>query len=180
MTTMMHPAARLPNSQHHPLRTAILVVVFWIVAAVLVVAAHLEIEPWSPRGGAAVTIAALLLVACAYTRLVAREAGITHALGVGIAWLVLSIAAEVALTTQVGHGWFTLLGPPDRPLLRTLLLFVWIFSPALFARRGVSSGRVPRTALFVLLLLSVPQAIGLSSRWASFTNCSIGARDSTW
>jgi hypothetical protein len=66
---------------------------------------------------------------------VAREAGITHALGVGIAWLVLSIATEIALTTRVGHGWFTLLGSPDRPLLRNVLLFVWIFAPALFARR---------------------------------------------
>ena len=139
MTTMTYPGARFPYRHHHPVTTAMLVVLFWIFAAILVVAAHVEIEPRSPKAGAAATIAALLVAAYTYTRLVAREAGVPHALGVGIAWLLLSIATEIAVTTQAGHGWFTLLGSPDRPLLRNVLLFVWIFSPALFARREVSS-----------------------------------------
>lgn len=139
MATMTHTGARFPHRHHHPVTTAMLVVIFWIFAAILVIAAHVAFEPRSPKASAVATIAALLLAAYAYTRLVAREAGVTHALGVGIAWLVLSIAAEIALTTQAGHGWFTLLGSPDRPLLRNVLLFVWIFSPALFAGREVNS-----------------------------------------
>ena len=138
MTTMTQPVARMPSHQH-PVTAAMLVVLFWILAAALVVAAHLEIEPRSERAGAIAAIAALLATAYAYTELAAREAGTTHALGVGITWLGLSIATEVALAAYEGHGWFTLLGSPDRPLLRNLLLFVWIFSPVLFARREGTS-----------------------------------------
>ena len=135
MTTMTRPAAPFAWRPHHPAATAALVVLFWMVAAALVAAIRIELEPRSPNGAAAATIAALLLTAYAYWRLVAREAGVAHALGVGTAWLLLSIAAEIAVTTRVGHEWFTLLGSPDRPLLRSALLFVWVFGPALFARR---------------------------------------------
>jgi hypothetical protein len=114
----------------------IVVALFWMTAAVLVVAAHVELDPLSPLGGAAATIAAIVAAAYSYTRVVARDGGLTHALGVGIAWLVLSIVAEVTMTTRLGHGWFTLIGSPDRPLLRNVFLFVWIFAPALFARGG--------------------------------------------
>ena len=124
MTTMAQPIGRFA-----------LVVLFWMVAAALVAAAHVAIEPRFEKAGAAAS-AAVIGTAYAYSRLVARQAGVSHALGVGIAWLVLSIATEIALTTQAGHGWFTLLGSPDRPLLRNILLFVWIFSPALFAQRA--------------------------------------------
>ena len=106
--------------------TAALVVFFWMVAAALVTAS---------RTSAVAPIAALIVMAYAYSRLVACEAGITHALGVGIAWLLLSISTEIVLASRLGHGWFTLLGSPDRPLLRNVLLFVWVFAPALFARR---------------------------------------------
>lgn len=119
---------------HHPATTAMLVVLFWSLAAVLVLAAHVEIDSRSPAGAATATIAALVATAYCYTRVAARDAGITHALGVGIAWLVLSIIAEVALAARFGHGWFYLLGSPDRPLVRNLDLFVWVFAPALFAR----------------------------------------------
>jgi hypothetical protein len=138
MTTMTQPIGRFAQRHHHPVTTATLVLLFWIVAAGLVAAAHGTIEPRSPQAGAVATIAALIATAYAYSRFVAREAGISHALGVGIAWLVLSIATELAWTTQAGHGWFTLLGSPDRPLLRNVLLFVWIFAPAIFARREVN------------------------------------------
>ncbi len=128
MTTMAQPIERFAT-------TALLVTLFWMIAAGLVVAAHVEIEPLSSKTGAVVTVAALIATAYAYSRCAGREAGITHALGVGIAWLVLSIATELVLTTRVGHGWFTLLGSPNRPLLRSVLLFAWIFAPALFAAR---------------------------------------------
>lgn len=99
--------------------TAGFVFLFWLVAAAMVTAT---------QAGEVVTIATLLVTAFAYTRLVARESGITHALGVGIAWLSLSICAEIAVHAH-------LLGSPDRPLLRNVILFAWVFAPALFARR---------------------------------------------
>ena len=76
---------------HHFLATSILVVFFWIAAAGAVAAAEMKLGPVSPAGGTAIAIAAILLVAGCYTRLCAREAGISHALGVGIAWLILGI-----------------------------------------------------------------------------------------
>jgi hypothetical protein len=135
MATMTQSIPRFAFRRHHPLTTAALVLLFWTVAAGLVAAVHLSIEPQSVKASAVATIVALLAAAYAYSRFVAREAGISHALGVGIAWLSLSIATEIALTSYVGHGWFTLLGSPEQPLLRNIYLFAWIFAPALFARR---------------------------------------------
>ncbi|HWS71321.1 MAG TPA: hypothetical protein VN605_04375 [Thermoanaerobaculia bacterium] len=125
MTAMIsQPVARFAGSRRLPLTTAALALFFWIVAAVLVMAA----------GGLA-AIAAIVVIAGAYMRFAARDRGTSHALGVGIAWLVLSITAEMTITSRLGHGWFSLLGPPAHPLLRNLSLFAWIFAPALFARR---------------------------------------------
>lgn len=76
-----------------------------------------------------------LLAAYGYTRFCARHAGISHALGVGIAWLTLGISTELVMATRLGHEWDAVLGSPDLPLLRNVLFFVWIFAPAVFARR---------------------------------------------
>ena len=115
-------------THQRPAVTATVVLLFWLIAAVLVVAAH----------SAVVTIVILFATAWAYMRF-AGQCGVTHALGVGIAWLVLSIAAEMALAERLGHGWFSLLGSPAHPLLRNLILFVWIFAPAFFAQGERSS-----------------------------------------
>jgi hypothetical protein len=137
MTTMTHPATSFADSRHGTLTTAVLIGLFWLAAAALVGTAHEEIDPLSVSGGSAVAIGAVLLCAYGYTRFCARYAGITHALGVGIAWLVLAIATELASTTHFGRGWYDLIGTPDRPLLRNVFLFVWVFAPALFAHREV-------------------------------------------
>lgn len=129
------PLVPFSTRPHHLVTTAALGTLFWAVAAMLVLATHRVIEPWSARGGALAAVAALVLAAFAYTRLVAREAGVAHALAVGIGWLVLSIVAEMALTASSAHPWFTLLGSPQRPLLRLVFMFAWVFSPSLFARR---------------------------------------------
>lgn len=135
MTTMTHPVAQSADSRRHPLTTAALVSLFWLAAATLVATAHVEIDPRSIPAGAAVTIVAVFGAAYFYTCLCARCAGVTHALSVGITWLVLAIATEMAVTTYLGHGWYALLGSPDHPLLRNVFLFVWVFAPAFFARR---------------------------------------------
>jgi hypothetical protein len=116
-----------------------LVFLFWLAAAVLVAACHVELDPLSPSGSAVAIIAVIVGASWAYTRLCAPCAGVSHALGVGIAWLVLTIV------TEMGCGRYALLGAPNHPLLRNLFLFGWIFAPALFARREVAATSPPRT-----------------------------------
>jgi hypothetical protein len=135
MTTMTQQAASFADSRHHFATTAALVTLFWIIAAIGVGAVHTGIDPQWPAGGAAAGIAVIVLCAYGYSRFCARCAGISHALGVGIAWLMLGTVSEMVMTTRLGHGWFDLLGSPGRPLLRNIFLFVWIFAPAIFARR---------------------------------------------
>jgi len=137
MTTMAQRAAGRADVRHHPVTTATLVVLFWIAAAVLVARCRIELDARSAWGSAVASIASIVLVAFAYTQLCARCAGIDHALAVGIAWLVFAIVAEMTITRRMGHGWYALLGTPDRPLMRNIFLFVWIFAPALFARHEV-------------------------------------------
>lgn len=117
------------------MRQACCVTLFWTIGAALVIAVHVAIEPWSAKAAAATTIGALIATAYGYSRLAAADASVTHALGVGIVWLVLSIATELVLAARLRHGWFSLLGPPDHPLFRNVMLFVWIFAPAIFARQ---------------------------------------------
>ncbi|HEX6642358.1 MAG TPA: hypothetical protein VF215_14655 [Thermoanaerobaculia bacterium] len=135
MSTMTHAAMPFAETRHHPVTIAVLVVLFWLGAAALVATAHAELDARSISGGGVVSIAAIIGASYAYTHLCARTAEMPHALGVGIAWLVLAIVAEIVFTTRLGRGWYGLLGSPDRPMLRNIHLFVWIFAPALFARR---------------------------------------------
>lgn len=136
MTAGTHPAAaRFAETRHHFVTTAALVVVFWMTAAGAVVAAQKTMEPRHSATATLTSIAAIVVAAYGYTRFCAREAGVSHALGVGAIWLILGIVAEMVMVTHVGHGWYAVLGSPERPLLRNLFFFVWIFSPALFARR---------------------------------------------
>jgi len=135
MTTMTQQATSFADSHHHFATTAGLVTLFWLIAAAGAGAVHTAIDPLSASGGAVASIAVIVVCAWCYTRFCARWAGISHALGVGIAWLMFGIVAEMAVTTRLGHGWYAVLGTPARPLLRNIFLFVWIFAPAIFARR---------------------------------------------
>jgi hypothetical protein len=112
------------------------VVLAWLAAALLVAVAHARLDRLSMPGSAAAVIGSILVMAYVYMRVWTRHADMTHALAVGIAWLALAIAAEVVVTSRLGHGWFALLGSPAHPLLRSVFLFVWVFAPALFARGG--------------------------------------------
>lgn len=132
MTTMPYPATPFA-----PVRRTLVVLLFWTVAAALVAACHLGIEGRSPHAGAAAALVSVAAAACAYMRLYARDRGTSHALGVGVAWLTLAITAEAAISLRLGHGWYALLGSPAQPLLRNVFLFVWVFAPAVFARRGL-------------------------------------------
>lgn len=134
MTILTRSNARPPDVRHHPATTCILATLTWMGAAALVAAAHLGLDRFSMEGSSVVVITAITGMACVYMRLCADHAGVSHALAVGIIWLVLAIVMEIAVTTQLGHGWYALLGSPERPLLRNVFLFVWIFAPVAFAR----------------------------------------------
>ena len=135
MTTMTHPISQ--PVRRHALTTPAFMALFWIAAAMLVMTARVSLDRVSPIASEAATIATIIATAYAYTRLIAPHAGVTHALSVGITWLVLSIVTELTIAVRLGHGWFTLIGSPEHPLLRNVYLFVWIFAPILFARADV-------------------------------------------
>ncbi|SRR6266568_2669922 len=105
------------------MKYAIFAVLFWAVAAALVLGSKTE----------AVKVCAIVVIAFAYVR-VMREATLEHAFLVGVAWLVLAIAVEIFEAFTTGRGWFDLLGSPVHPIQRAVLLLAWIGAPALFVR----------------------------------------------
>jgi hypothetical protein len=140
MSTMSHAASKFGQRQHHMVTTAALVVIFWAIAAVLVLYAQQWIGSTSPGLSFAVRIAAILAVAFAYINLTARQATTEHALMVGLLWSVFTVLAEMTETTLTGRSWFALLGSPANPTLRYLLLFLWIGAPTLFAHARAYDG----------------------------------------
>src|SRR5438046_1500087 len=82
----------------------------WSVAAALVVSADGTMA--SPVLAVVVKTCAIVAVAFVYMRLIAHEVSLDHALFAGVAWLILAILAEIAMTRHLGHAWFELLGSP--------------------------------------------------------------------
>jgi hypothetical protein len=136
MATATRPATPFAETRHHFATNAALATLFWLIAATAVATAHARLDALSPSSGAIAAAAVIVVCAFSYTRLCARQAGVTHALAVGLVWLVLGIITEIAMTSLLGRGWYAVLGSPDHPLLRNMFMFAWIFAPALFARRG--------------------------------------------
>ena len=137
---MDYAASKFGERQHHMVTTAALVVVFWAIAAVLVMVAQQWIGSISPGLSFAARIVAIVVVAFAYINLTEREATTEHALIVGLVWSVLTVLAEITETTMTGRSWFALLGSPANPTLRYVLLFLWISAPALFAHARAYDG----------------------------------------
>lgn len=135
MTTMTRSLTpRFAQRKHHAVTTAVLVVAFWSIAALLVVIVHQRIDVASPVASAIVKVGAVLMMAAAYIRLTASETTLDRALFVGTTWVLLDIAAEIAVTTISGHPWFALLGASANGGLRCVLLIAWILAPATFIR----------------------------------------------
>ena len=134
MTVASPLPGRISSHAQSPLVIGGMTFVFWMAAASGVVIVRALLEGRSPGGSA--MICALTIVVAAWLRSVACGRGTApFAMGVGIAWLLLSIAAELLMTLHLGRPWTALLGPPAHPLLRNLYLFAWIFAPPLFTRR---------------------------------------------
>ena len=116
------------------MKCAMCIVVSWMAAAALVLAANTWVEPRSATVDGAVKVAALVLAGFGYMR-VMRESTLQHALLVGSTWLSLAVVVEVFEASTKGRGWFDLIGSPAHPLIRTVLLIAWVGAPALFVRR---------------------------------------------
>jgi hypothetical protein len=139
MATMTrHVQRSTTDTTRGPLTAALDVLALWIAAASAVAVVHLQLEARWPRAGALATSAAILFAAWCSRRFSRRDRGPHHALGVGIAWLLLTIVTELVVTARLGHGWYALLGSPAHPLLRNVNLFLWIFAPSFFAHREVN------------------------------------------
>lgn len=120
------------------MKCAICIVVSWVVAAALVLAANTWLEPFSPAVDGAVKVGALVVVGFGYMRFM-RESTLEHALLVGSAWLALAVGVEVFEASTTGQGWFDLIGSPAHPVIRTVLLIAWVLAPAIFVRtRSIS------------------------------------------
>jgi hypothetical protein len=115
------------------MKCAICIVVSWVLAAALVLAANAWIEPSSPVIDGAVKVGVLIAVGFVYMR-VMRQSTLEHALLVGSLWLTMAVVVEVFEASTTGHGWFELLGSPAHPIIRTILLIAWVGAPALFVR----------------------------------------------
>lgn len=107
---------------------------FWIVAAVLVVTLPPAFGLTSPIATMAAKMVIILSVASAYVRVSRHPASLDDALMVGAAWLLFDVIAELVVSTRVGRSWFELIGSPAAPVLRTCLLLAWVVAPALFVR----------------------------------------------
>ncbi len=135
MTALTHASNATHRSQS--LRwagRAALALFVWIGAAATVASATPAFAQMSPGAVLASKIFAIVVFAYAYMR-ATPDCTIDHALFVGVSWLVLSIITEVVISARSGHQWFALLGSPQHPFARDILLFIWVAAPALFARR---------------------------------------------
>ena len=108
---------------------------FWIVAAVLVVTLPTALGLTSPVVALGAKVAIIVAVACAYVKVSRHPASLDGALMVGAAWLLFDVIAELVVSTRMGRSWFELIGSPAAPALRTCLLLAWVAAPALFVRR---------------------------------------------
>ena len=98
------------------------VVLFWLIAAMLVV-----VTP-------SVALQSIEIIAVAFAYMACAKCDLHHALGAGVAWLVLGVIAELIAAAVTGHNRFALLGSPQHVGLHYALLFLWVASPAFFVR----------------------------------------------
>ena len=135
MTTMTRSyATDATQTKHRTVKRAVLVAVFWIVAATLVAIAHQKLYRESPVAAVAIEAVAIVATAGAYIRIAAPHSTLDHALFVGTVWVLLGIATEIAMTANSGRQWVALLGSPANGSLRCVLLIAWVIAPALFVR----------------------------------------------
>src|SRR5947209_8479559 len=102
----MTTAETLAPRKHAAVTTGVFVLLFWVVAALLVIAAHQMLGTVSAKLCVTAKVVAIVAAAGAYMKIAARHATLDYALAVGVVWLVLAIAAEVVTSERSGHAWF--------------------------------------------------------------------------
>jgi len=102
----------------------------WVALSWIFTAAVVSTMAHSPFAHVLVVAFAALVA----SRLLVRHGSVDRAIALGLAWLAFSIAAEVAMTLSVGHGWFALFGEPSLGWRRDLVASAWAGAPALFTR----------------------------------------------
>ena len=117
-----------------PLRAAV-TVGSWALAAGVVAGLGPVVAAASGAGAALLFKATTILaVAGSLAAPPLRRRGLDPTLWTGLAWLALTIVAEIATAVLVGHGWCELLGDPAVRWMRNVLMLSWLASPALFLR----------------------------------------------
>jgi hypothetical protein len=131
-TTHSH-TSQVDKPKHGAAARAGLAAAFWIAAALAVGLTNSQMAS-SPVAAVVIEVAAILMMAAAYMRIVCPEATLDHALFVGTAWVLLAIVTELIMTAHSGRQWFALLGTPTNGGLRCVLLITWLIAPAVFVR----------------------------------------------
>jgi len=126
-------ATPIQERKRHSVARAAMAVVFWGIAALLVVLVHQRLDAASPVTSVVIEVLAIVAIAGIYIRIVSPDATPDHALFVGTTGVLLAIAAEIIMTASSGRQWFALLGSPAHGGLRCVMLIAWIIAPALFA-----------------------------------------------
>jgi len=134
MITMTQSAVPVSKIESSSLSTTSSALLMWGAAAILAASVQTLVGPWSVGAGAVLTAAAVAVAAWGYGKLRGNRMTFSHALGLGVVWFVLAILTEMIVTTQLGHGWYGLLGSPEHPFVRNVLFLAWIFTPVVFAR----------------------------------------------
>src|SRR6266498_2491443 len=85
--------------KHNGATRAMLVIIFWCIAAVLVTIVHQRTDATSPVASVTGKVVVIVLIGAAYIRLTAARTTLDHALFVGTAWVLFGIATEITITT---------------------------------------------------------------------------------
>ncbi len=133
----MNPAlflSKAVSTTRWPLR-AVVTIGSWALAAGLVAGVGPAVAADSgARAALLFKLTVILAVSGSLATGPLRRRGLEPTLWTGLAWLALTIVAEVATALLVRHGWCELLGNPDVPWMRNVLMLTWLAAPALFTR----------------------------------------------
>lgn len=117
-----------------PLRAAVTLGA-WALAAGLVAVGGPPVAAASGAHAALLfKVTAIVAVCGALASSPLRKRGLDPTLWTGLAWLALTVVAEIATALVVRQGWCELLGDPAVRWMRNVLMLTWVAAPALFKR----------------------------------------------
>jgi len=136
-----------PDARERPLfPPAVSAALGWTAAALAVFAvergAHGALKSLGAGGIALIEISLIVAAGAVYAWAV-RGAAASFVVATGLAWLTLSIVADVVMGSESVDVGYRLLGDPTvvPEVLRDLIIVSWLAAPALFARGGAVTER---------------------------------------